>query len=163
MERLGYTVCNLAQPRKWVAMSTFGTLAERLAWQLERMGLSARAAALRVDVHPTMMARWVSGHRQPDAAGLGALMRLGISANWLLTGEGSPEPDRAEDAQYRSGKRDGLAEAREAVQRLEELQRGAERLRPSPSVARTIAQAQAAREAGPPAAPAPPRRRVKGE
>ena len=70
-------------------------------------------------VSQAAVSRWLNGERQPDAAGLEALLGMGISANWLLTGEGSPAGGLTESAQYLSGVRDGLAEVRRVVLELE--------------------------------------------
>lgn len=143
-------------------MSTSETLASRLEMALDERGLSARQAAARLGVSQAAVSRWLAGERQPDAAGLQALMGLGISANWLLTGQGSPEADRAESAQYRAGRRDGLAAARNAVQLLEGAHEAAGNPTPASVGAKTIAQVRAAKAAEPSTGSGPPRRRQKG-
>ena len=102
------------------------TLAGRLAYALNVRKLSGRQAAGLLGVSQAAVSRWLRGERLPEAdAILEMRVKLEISADWLLTGEGSPEPNRSGVAQYRSGRRDGLAEAREAIQQLEAAERAA--------------------------------------
>jgi transcriptional regulator with XRE-family HTH domain len=108
---------------------------ERLSEQLTRRGWSARKLALKTGYDPKGVQRWASGEIETiPASFIGAceVVRF-ASARWLLTGEGSPEPTDATQAEQVLGEirriltlpkdADDVREEFERAERADEEQR----------------------------------------
>lgn len=67
-------------------------IAERITSQLEKLGISARAASLRVGKNPDLIRDIITGKSgNPRATTLSKLASiLGVTEQWLLTGEDAP-------------------------------------------------------------------------
>lgn len=64
-------------------------LRDRIKLSIDGLGMSLREAAANSGISYSTLQNWTGGHREPGPDGLFALSsRLGISADWLLTGEG---------------------------------------------------------------------------
>lgn len=64
-------------------------IGQRIRQAVETLGLSLKQAAARCDISYSSMQNWAGGHRDPRPEALITIgSRLGISIDWLLTGEG---------------------------------------------------------------------------
>jgi transcriptional regulator with XRE-family HTH domain len=64
-------------------------IGQRIRQAVESLGLSLKQAAARCDISYSSMQNWAGGHRDPRPEALITIgSRLGISIDWLLTGEG---------------------------------------------------------------------------
>lgn len=64
-------------------------IGQRIRQAVETLGLSLKLAAARCDISYSSMQNWAGGHRDPRPEALITIgSRLGISIDWLLTGEG---------------------------------------------------------------------------
>jgi len=64
-------------------------IGQRIRQAVESLGLSLKQAASRCDISYSSMQNWAGGHRDPRPEALITIgSRLGISIDWLLTGEG---------------------------------------------------------------------------
>ncbi|MGV6473551.1 helix-turn-helix domain-containing protein [Azotobacter vinelandii] len=64
-------------------------IGERIKTAVESMGLSLKQAAVKCEIPYSSLQNWVGGHREPRPDALITIgSRLGISIDWLLTGEG---------------------------------------------------------------------------
>lgn len=64
-------------------------IGERIREAVESLGLTLKQAAERCEIPYSSMQNWAGGHREPRPDALITIgSRLGISIDWLLTGEG---------------------------------------------------------------------------
>lgn len=65
-------------------------IGKRIRIAVEALGLSLKQAAERCDIPYSSLQNWAGGHREPRPDALITIgSQLGISIDWLLTGEGS--------------------------------------------------------------------------
>lgn len=66
-------------------------ISDRIRRAIEMRGLSLKEAAARCGIPYSTLQNWVGDIREPRLEGVAAISsHLGISADWLLTGEGEP-------------------------------------------------------------------------
>lgn len=64
-------------------------IGERIRIAVDSLGLTLKQAAAKCDISYSSMQNWAGGHRDPRPEALITIgSRLGISIDWLLTGEG---------------------------------------------------------------------------
>lgn len=74
------------------------TIGERLRRAREGKELEQATLAARIDVATRTVQRWEKGDQVPDGLTLTRIARAtGVSASWLLTGEGDPVPQKPEN------------------------------------------------------------------
>lgn len=103
---------------------TVATLGDRLTAAREAMGLSVEALADELGVRPETQQGWEVDQAEPGAPLIGQIAaRLGVTPQWLLTGEGEPPQERSRQAALLdelAALRALLAEAEQRIDRLQE-------------------------------------------
>jgi phage repressor protein C with HTH and peptisase S24 domain len=65
------------------------TVAERLRFAREKMGIGQADAASKFGIPVSTYRKYESGPSEPGSEAIAGISRAGINANWLLTGEGA--------------------------------------------------------------------------
>ncbi|MCQ4242495.1 helix-turn-helix domain-containing protein [Stutzerimonas stutzeri] len=79
-------------------------IGRRIRTAIESQGLSLKKAAERCDISYSSLQNWAGGHREPRPEALIAIgSQLGISIDWLLTGQGSMLRDQSAQAPSAGG------------------------------------------------------------
>ncbi len=127
-------------------------------------GLTVQATADLIGCHRTLLHRWMSGAKVPEARYLARMIEIGWSVDWLLAGQGSPQVRAAQDENYAAGFRMGLREA--SVRVMEHAVKYEGETKPSSKLSTgEILEAIRHAEEGPskPGRSKPPRKKARGE
>lgn len=76
------------------------SIIERIAYEIECRGLKSVDLAVLLNVNPSVISTWKSRNKNPPSEYVFCICEfLGVSPEWLLTGEGSKHPAKETDVE----------------------------------------------------------------